>query len=45
MYTDEKLINDCVELGVDAYLLKYTEPNTLIDMIKKVINNQYQLKY
>jgi DNA-binding NarL/FixJ family response regulator len=43
MYADEKLINDCIELGIDAYLLKDTEPDTLIDVIIKVVNNQYQL--
>lgn len=43
MYADEKLINDCIELGIDAYLLKDTEPDNLIDVIIKVVNNQYQL--
>jgi DNA-binding NarL/FixJ family response regulator len=43
MYADEKLINDCVELGIDAYLLKDTEPDTLVEVITKVVNNQYIL--
>ena len=43
MYADEKLIKDCIELGIDAYLLKDTEPDILIDVITKVVNNQYQL--
>jgi DNA-binding NarL/FixJ family response regulator len=43
MYADEKLIDDCVNLGIDAYLLKDTEPDILVDVITKVVNNQYQL--
>jgi DNA-binding NarL/FixJ family response regulator len=43
MYADEKLINDCIELGIDAYLLKDTEPDTLVEVITKVVNNQYIL--
>ena len=43
MYADEKLIKDCIELGINAYLLKDTEPDILVDVITKVVNNQYQL--
>lgn len=41
-YADDKLINEAVKLGVDAYLLKDAEPDELIYTIKEVYEDRYQ---
>jgi DNA-binding NarL/FixJ family response regulator len=37
------LINDCIEQGINAYLLKGPEPDILLNVITKAVNNQSQL--
>lgn len=40
-YADQKLVNQAIELGVDAYLLKDAEPEELIYTIKEVMEARY----
>jgi DNA-binding NarL/FixJ family response regulator len=44
MYADEALVKTCLSLGIDAYLLKDTEPNVVIDTIKAVVAGTYVME-
>ncbi|MGV3538660.1 MAG: LuxR C-terminal-related transcriptional regulator [Rufibacter sp.] len=44
MYADETLLKNCIALGIDAYLLKDTEPETLVQTIKQVVAGTYKAK-
>lgn len=41
MYAEESLLQECAEIGIDAYLLKDTEPEVLKSTIKDVYNNKH----
>ncbi|WP_183906684.1 response regulator transcription factor [Rufibacter immobilis] len=43
MYADERLLKSCLALGIDAYLLKNTELDVVIDTIKAVVAGTYVL--
>ncbi|WP_192822699.1 LuxR C-terminal-related transcriptional regulator [Rufibacter sp. LB8] len=45
MYADEGLLKSCISLGIDAYLLKDQEPDTVIQTIKEVVGGTYQFKH
>ncbi|MEO5910893.1 MAG: response regulator transcription factor [Pelobium sp.] len=41
MYAEESLLKECAEIGIDAYLLKDTEPQVLKNTIKDVYHNKH----
>ncbi len=41
MYDDEEIYNKAIRLGADAYVLKGSDPDQLIDTIKKVFKGSY----
>ena len=41
MYAEEALLNDCYDLGIDAYVLKDTEPDILKNIIREVYEGAY----
>ncbi|MBU1371997.1 MAG: response regulator transcription factor [Bacteroidetes bacterium] len=41
MYAEETLLNDCYDLGIDAYVLKDTEPDILKNIIREVYEGEY----
>ncbi|MBA9078423.1 response regulator transcription factor [Rufibacter quisquiliarum] len=43
MYADEALLHNCITLGIDAYLLKDAEPETVVATIKQVAAGTYKL--
>lgn len=42
MYAESSLLKECIEIGIDAYLMKDVEPDSLIQTIKEVYNGDYQ---
>ena len=42
MYADDTLLKECIEIGIDAYLMKDVEPDSLIQTIKDVYLSQYK---
>ena len=42
MYAEDNLLKECIEIGIDAYLLKDVEPDSLIQTIKDVYLSQYK---
>lgn len=42
MYAEDTLLKECIEIGIDAYLMKDVEPDGLIQTIKEVYNGTYQ---
>jgi DNA-binding NarL/FixJ family response regulator len=42
MYAEDNLLKECIEIGIDAYLMKDVEPEILIQTIKEVYAEQYQ---
>lgn len=42
MYAEESLLKECFEIGIDAYLMKDVEPDSLIQTIKEVNSGEYQ---
>lgn len=45
MYAEEVLLKECIEIGIDAYLMKDIEPEDLIHVIKEVHKGQYQFDH
>ena len=45
MYADDTLLKECIEIGIDAYLMKDVEPNNLIQTIKDVYLSQYKFDF
>ncbi len=43
MYAEETLLHDCYDLGIDAYILKDTEPDILKNTIREVFEGTYVL--
>ncbi len=41
MYAEESLLKECMEIGIEAYLMKDTEPEVLINAIKEVHEGSY----
>ncbi|OAQ40554.1 hypothetical protein A5893_06295 [Pedobacter psychrophilus] len=41
MYAEKKLLDECIKIGIDGYLLKDVEPETLIETIKKLAIGNY----
>jgi DNA-binding NarL/FixJ family response regulator len=41
MYAEKKLLDECTNIGIDAYLLKDTEPDILTETIKKLASGNY----
>ncbi|MBC7654172.1 MAG: response regulator transcription factor [Oligoflexus sp.] len=41
MYAEKKLLDECVKIGIDAYLLKDVEPETLTETIRKLASGIY----
>jgi len=41
MYAQDVLLKECIEIGIDAYLMKDVEPENLIQTIKEIHTGQY----
>ncbi|TKB96759.1 response regulator transcription factor [Pedobacter cryophilus] len=45
MYAEDSLLRECIDIGIDAYLLKDTEPEILISTIKEVYDGVYNFDH
>ena len=45
MYAEDSLLKECIEIGIDSYLMKDVEPNNLIQTIKDVYLSQYKFDF
>ena len=45
MYAEDSLLKECIEIGIDAYLMKDVEPDSLIQIIKDVYLSQYKFDF
>ncbi len=41
IYAEKKLLDECIKIGIDAYLLKDVEPETLTETIRKLALGTY----
>jgi DNA-binding NarL/FixJ family response regulator len=45
MYAEDVLLKECIEIGIDAYLMKDVEPENLIQAIKEIHSGHYFFDY